>query len=91
MCGHDHWNRGRWREPQDGAFTPVWHGLCTRATSASGSVPDTSEIGTVILSPIVAPAAQRLSSTAVYPPCPRMSPSSLDGCASGHGGYTATG
>src|SRR5271165_5042250 len=37
------------------------------------------------------PLAQRLSSTAVYPPCPRMSTSSSDGCAFGHGRYTASG
>jgi hypothetical protein len=38
---------------------------------------------------IYGPESQRLSSTAVYPPCPRVSPSSWDGCPSGHGGYTA--
>src|SRR5882724_7087016 len=32
---------------------------------------------------------QRLSSTAVYPPCPRTVPGNLDGCNMGHGGYTA--
>jgi hypothetical protein len=33
----------------------------------------------------IAAVAERLA----YPPCPRTSPSSLDGCASGQGGYTA--
>src|SRR5882672_10891526 len=37
------------------------------------------------------PKAQRLSSTAVYPPCPRMGRENLNGCNIGHGGYTATG
>src|SRR5713101_8212480 len=36
-------------------------------------------------------SAQPLSSTAVYPPCPPTICENLDGCASGHDGYTATG
>src|SRR2546427_4952553 len=35
--------------------------------------------------------AQRLSSTAVYPPCPRTVRENWDACNTGHGGYTATG
>ena len=35
--------------------------------------------------------AQRLSPTAVYPPCPRATRVNLDACEHGHGGYTATG
>src|SRR6266568_8635186 len=36
-------------------------------------------------------SAQRLSSTAVYPPCPPMRREHLNVCNIGHGGYTATG
>ena len=34
---------------------------------------------------------QRLSSTAVYPPCPRATRANPDACRLGHDGYTATG
>src|SRR5947208_7454924 len=41
--------------------------------------------------PYIYGVGSRLSSTAVYPPCPPTICENLDGCPSGHGGYTATG
>jgi len=37
----------------------------------------------------MAPQIQRLSSTAVYPPCPPTSLEQLEAYEPGHGGYTA--
>ena len=38
---------------------------------------------------IYEPGSQRLSSTAVYAPCPLTFRENLDDCAFGHGAYTA--
>ena len=40
---------------------------------------------------LLTPAAQRFSSTAVYPPCPRTLDLLTGAVAFGHGGYTASG
>jgi hypothetical protein len=66
-----------------------WHDQCAITKCASVSKAGSFKLGTFLLSLKQPLTAQRLSSTAVYPPCPRVSGVSSDGLNPGHGGYTA--
>ena len=59
----------RQRQTGHGVFTPVWHGLCARLSSASGSVLITSRVGTVILYTIASGSAVQFNrSVSAMPP-----------------------
>ena len=71
-----------------GVFTPVWHGLCARVSSATGCIRGTSEVGTVILYTIAPGSAVQFNSSVSAMP-PTLPHPLRDACAFGHGGYTA--